>query len=114
VNTSAAKPKSSQGIWSFLNRFLAVLIVFAGVLPLGISFLPEYDKSHELDLRIEDLKSAIEHQRLVLQRHLHEENLLKNDPEYVGLIARDRLDLMRDGETVYRVSATAPQSAPSR
>jgi hypothetical protein len=114
VNSSAAKPKTHSGIWSSLNRFLAVLIVFAGALPLGVSFLPEYDKSHELELRIEDLKSSIEHQRLVLQRHLHEENLLKHDPEYVGIIARDRLDLMKDGETVYRIPAATAQLGTPR
>ena len=114
MNSPAPQPKSHKGIWTALNRFVAILIVFAGVLPLGISFLPEFDKSRELELRIEDLKAAIDHQKLVLQRHQHEENLLKHDPEYVSLIARDRLDLMRDGETVYRISASAPLPAGSR
>jgi cell division protein FtsB len=51
---------------------------------------------------------------LVLQRHLHEENLLKHDPEYVGIIARDRLDLMKDGETVYRIPAATAQLGTPR
>ena len=29
--------------------------------------------------------------------------MLKHDREYVGLIARDRLDLMGEGETIYRL-----------
>jgi cell division protein FtsB len=28
---------------------------------------------------------------------------LQRDPEYVGIIARDRLGLMRDGETILRL-----------
>ena len=28
--------------------------------------------------------------------------LLENDPEYVEIIARDKLDLMKEGETVFR------------
>ena len=37
-----------------------------------------------------------------LARNTREAELLKLDPEYAGLIARDRLDLMKEGETIYR------------
>ena len=30
-------------------------------------------------------------------------NLLKTDPGYLETIARDRLDLMKEGETVFRI-----------
>jgi cell division protein FtsB len=110
VNEFAAKPRSQKGIWHSLNRFVITLIVMAITLPLCHSFLPEFDKQRELDVRVDDLKAAIEHQRLVLQRHQHEENLLKHDPDYVGMIARDRLDLMKEGETVYRIAAPSAQA----
>jgi cell division protein FtsB len=45
----------------------------------------------------------VEKSKETLNRNLREETLLKLDPEYVGLIARDRLDLMKEGETIYRL-----------
>jgi len=35
-----------------------------------------------------------------------EVNLLKTDPVYLETIARDRLDLMKDGETIFRIEAS--------
>ena len=54
-------------------------------------------------MRVEELLTLVEKEKAILNRNLREENLLKLDPEYVGLIARDRLDLMGDGETIYRL-----------
>ncbi|MDQ3621577.1 MAG: septum formation initiator family protein [Verrucomicrobiota bacterium] len=81
-------------------------------MPIGFSFLPEVKKRKEHETRIEELKTEIENQRMLLARHRREEFLLNNDPEYVGLIARDRLDLMKEGETIYRLDP--PKMDPSR
>jgi cell division protein FtsB len=64
--------------------------------------LPQFSKRKEQEVQIETLKSQIEQQQQLLNRRLREESLLKNDPEYIGMIARDRLGLMREGETVFR------------
>jgi cell division protein FtsB len=37
-------------------------------------------------------------------------NLLKTDPAYLETIARDRLDLMKEGETIFRVESAAAQA----
>lgn len=50
----------------------------------------ELEKSKEL--------ATIDQHRL-----LREKNLLKTDPEYIENIARDKLDLMKPGETIYRL-----------
>ncbi len=110
-------PRSSSGIqtsgiWHSLNRFVLTLIVLAALIPIGYSFLPEVNKRKEQDLRIEELKAAVESQRLNLLRHQREENLLKHDREYVSLIARDRLDLMKEGETIFRL--TQPPTVPAQ
>ena len=34
-------------------------------------------------------------------------NLLKTDPTYLETIARDRLDLMKEGETIFRLESRA-------
>ena len=70
---------------------------------MGYRMLPEISKRKEQQARVDELKIEVEKQKAVLNRNLREETLLKLDPEYVGLIARDRLDLMKEGETIYRL-----------
>ena len=65
--------------------------------------LPEISKRKEQQARVDELTAQVAKEKEILTRNLREENLLKHDPEYVGLIARDRLDLMKDGETIYRL-----------
>lgn len=96
-------PQTSTGIWHSLNRFVLTLIVLSGTVPIGYSFLPEVDKHKAQDARVEELKAEVLKKRMTLVRHQREENLLKHDPEYLGLIARDKLGLMKEGETIYRM-----------
>ena len=65
--------------------------------------LPEISKRKEQQARVDELKIEVEKAKETLNRNLREETLLKLDPDYVGLIARDRLDLMKEGETIYRL-----------
>ena len=49
-------------------------------------------------------------------RYEREIGWLQNDPEYLAVIARDKLDLMKDGETILRVEppkTSAPPEAPA-
>lgn len=93
----------SEGIWYFLNRLLFVLIVLTVGSVAAYHYLPEVSKRRVQEARVEQLKMEVERERQLLVRHLREEESLKHDPEYVGLIARDRLDLMKEGETIYRI-----------
>lgn len=88
----------------FANRLL-ILLIACGVLALILlTFYPEWKKllhmrqmlqrDREELLRLE--KSAA-HQ----ERELY---LLQHDKEYLELIARDRLDLMKPNETIFRFS----------
>jgi cell division protein FtsB len=78
------------------------MIVLTLATPAFYSFTPAVKKRRELDARVDSLKATIEQQRLILQRHTREEGLLRRDPEYISLMARDRLDLMKEGETIFR------------
>ena len=108
------RPRPAEGIWHSLNRFVFTLIVLSSAVPIGYSFLPEVKRRKEQEARVEELKAAIEKQRMILVRHEREENLLKHDSEYVSLIARDRLDLMKEGETIYRLDPAKPAPATMR
>jgi cell division protein FtsB len=102
-------PAPSGGIWHSLNRFLIVLILLVLGMIAAYRFLPEVSKRRDQQSHVERLKAQVEEQRIVLARNLREEELLKHDPEYVALKAREKLDLMKPGETIYRLAPALPK-----
>lgn len=92
-----------DGVWHFLNRLMVTLIVFAAIVVTIFAFIPELKKQREQNARLNQLKTDIERQKTLLARRTREVELLKNDPGYVETLARDRLDLMKEGETIYRI-----------
>jgi cell division protein FtsB len=96
-------PQTGGGIWYSLNRIVFTLICLGVSVPIAYSFLPEVANRKAQLQRIEALKVDIEKQRMLITRFDREEMLLKRDPEFVSVIARDKLELMKDGETVYRL-----------
>jgi cell division protein FtsB len=52
---------------------------------------------------IDDLQAHVNEQKSLLARQTREVNLLKTDVTYLETIARDRLDLMKEGETIFRL-----------
>ena len=107
-------PTPSGGIWYSLNRFLFTFIVLTVAAVVGFHFLPEVSARREQDVRLNKLKAEVEREQQYLVRNLREEELLKHDPEYIGTIARDRLDLMKEGETIYRIEPPRPDKSKMR
>lgn len=106
--------RPSGGIWHSLNKLVLVLIALCASVPVAYSFLPEVTKRKEQRQRIELLKMQLEQQKMLFARYEREEMLLRRDPEYAGLIARDKLDLMKEGETIYRLDAVKFDAAKFR
>jgi len=104
----------SGGIWYSLNRLLGVLIVLILGAISAYRFVPEVSKRRDQQTRVEQLKAEVEKERQLLVRNTRIEELLKHDPEYVALVARDRLDLMKEGETIYRLEPAKPDKARMR
>lgn len=94
-------------VWDFLNRLLLVIVVFAVIAITVCAYLPKLKMEREQTARLEQLKADIEKKRTLLARRTREVDLLQHDPGYVELIARDRLDLMKEGETIFRVETQA-------
>lgn len=70
---------------------------------IGYRMLPEIGKRKEQLARVEHLNAQIEKERQILIRNTREEHLLKYDREYLAMIVRDRFNLMRPTETIYRL-----------
>jgi cell division protein FtsB len=90
-------------VWQRLNSILRVLLVVASVLVIVSLFLPPYKKLTQSRTEIENLETQRNDQKILLARQTREVNLLKTDPTYLETLARDRLDLMKEGETIFRL-----------
>jgi cell division protein DivIC len=90
-------------VWQRLNSVLRVLLVVALVLVIVSLFLPQAKKLTQSRTEIEKLQGLVNEQKVLLARQTREVNLLKTDPTYLETMARDRLDLMKEGETIFRL-----------
>lgn len=94
-------------LWLKANRFVVGLILLALAAFVAMAFHPELVRHNELTLRLEREKEKLESQELENARLTREQHLLRNDPEYVETIARDALGVMKPGEEIIRIDASA-------
>lgn len=92
-------------VWQRLNRVLLVLLVLAVWLAIVSLFVPPYKKLTHSRAEIENLQAQVNEQKGLLARQTREVDLLKTNTTYLETIARDRLDLMKEGETIFRLEA---------
>ncbi|MEK0447281.1 MAG: hypothetical protein RLZZ399_2602 [Verrucomicrobiota bacterium] len=78
------------------------MIVLLVLGTLALRYLPETSRKNEILAHIQDMEAKAARLRATLAQHERQERLLRTSPEYLSLIARDRLDLMQDGETLFR------------
>ena len=90
-------------VWQRLNSVLRVLLGLAVILVIVSLFLPLYKKRVQSQNEIDNLQSQVNEQKTMLARQTREVHLLTSDPVYLETIARDRLDLMKEGETIFRL-----------
>jgi len=81
---------------SALGLFLLAFVILA-------LFLPSYTKMQDLRYKNAQYKKQIEDLKNEQVRLLEEGRRLKDDPEYLEKVARERMGLIRKGETVYKV-----------
>ena len=83
--------------------FKSALWLFGVTLIVLVLFLPSYTKMQELRDKNEQYKRQIEDLKKEQVRLEQEEKRLKEDPEYLEKVARERMGLIRKGETMYKV-----------
>lgn len=97
--------EAKPGIVSTLIRVVIILIALAVVTILVSLFLPELRNRREQAAKVDNLKMQVEQQKAILTLRNKQIELLKNDPSYLETIARDKLDLMKEGETILRLDS---------
>ncbi len=101
ASTAAAVPRPS--LWKRLSRLMEVVIYALLVLAVVKLFGPELERREELvaeKQRLEGIRDEKESQAVRLRQ---EHRLLKTDKDYLETVARDRLNLQREGEHVVRI-----------
>ena len=96
-------------VWQRWNRVLLILLLLAVWLVIVSLFVPPYKKLQIGHDEIDKLQQQRDEQQTLLAKQTREVNLLKTDPVYLETIARDRLDLMKDGETIFRIESAGTQ-----
>jgi cell division protein FtsB len=104
------RARREASVWQRWNRVLLTLLFLSVWLVIISLFVPPYKKLKIGQKDIDKLQQQRDEQQILLSKQTREVSLLKTDPVYLETIARDRLDLMKDGETVFRIEASAAQS----
>jgi cell division protein FtsB len=107
------RARREASVWRRLNRILLVLLIIAIWLAIVSLFVPPYKKLMQSRAEIDNLQQQVSEQQSLLARQTREVNLLKTDVTYLETIARDRLDLMKEGETIFRLEAARAKPKPS-
>lgn len=89
--------------WQRLSRAMEVMIYLLLLLAVAKLFGPELDRQEELQAEIQRLTQIEADRKERVVRLRQEHRLLKTDKEYLESVARDRLNLQRDGEYVIRI-----------
>jgi cell division protein FtsB len=89
--------------WHGINRVLTGLVVLGVVVLVGVMFYPVWQQQQDMRARIAGLERERVEKSSSLESRKREIYLLQHNPAYVETIARDRLNLMKEGETIFRV-----------
>lgn len=85
------------------------MLVFAGLAVACVAFWPEVQRLKEIgdgNSKLAAEVAMLEAERDALKQ---EYQWLRDDPEYLELVARDRLNLQKEGETVFRIKRPEEQ-----
>lgn len=103
-----SKRRKNPEVWHKANRMMIGLII-AGFAAVAVAaFYPEILRHRALSNQLAEEKSVLAAEQLTKARREREVQLLKTDSEYVEIIARDRIGVMKEGETIYRLDSPAP------
>lgn len=101
IEGEGGKPRVDM--WRRLSRGMEVVIYLLLLLAVVKLFGPEWDRQDELQSEQNRLVAIRDGKNERAMRLRQEHRLLKTDKEYLETVARDRLDLQREGEYIIRI-----------
>lgn len=100
------------GIWSKLTKVVIFLLLLAGLVAVGIWYLPEIRKNERYRKRSLELEAEIQKERAVSKQLETSIETLRRDPKAVERLAREKLGYAKTGETVVRFEMPATNLPP--
>jgi cell division protein FtsB len=101
LDGGGAKPRSN--VWKRLSRVMEVVIYVLLILTVVKLFGPEMERQNELKVEKERIAHIRDEKEARVLRLRQEHRLLKTDKGYLETVARDRLNLQREGEHIVRI-----------
>src|SRR5436309_7645702 len=104
-----------QAVWSKIQSL--GFLVFVGIVASGIGlllFLPLLQRRHAMQTEMQRLDAEIIRQETLERQQKQEIEALKTDPAYVERTARNKLNLARPNETIFRFEPTPGTPARPR
>jgi cell division protein FtsB len=92
------------------TRVMWALITVALLLTIGFWFYPEWARLSSMKRDLATQQQHLADLKKKSAEHEQEVKLLQNDPQYLEFIAREKLDLMKNGETIFRLNSPQPRS----
>ncbi len=86
-----------------INKFAFLVLVVTGCVAVAVLSVPQVRELRRLREELTRTEAREGHVLEVLERKNRELGALRSDPGYLELVARDRLDLYRRGERVFRI-----------
>lgn len=86
-----------------VNRFAFAILIAMGCVAIAILALPQVRELQRLEVELSQVEAREQESLELKDRKRRELSALRNDPEYLELVARDRLDLYVPGEQVVRI-----------
>jgi cell division protein FtsB len=109
-----AKPRRKAGKYlrartnglRLVNRLAFAILILMGCVAIALLAMPQVGELRRLEGELIQSEARERETLARKDRGSRELSALKNNPEYLELIARDRLDLYKPGETPVRVIRT--------
>jgi cell division protein DivIC len=86
-----------------LNRILYILLIAAILILMICWFLPLLKERQKQQLAVQTLEQQLAQEKLTNKREAKKLWWIQNDPTYLELLARDKLDMKKPDEKIFRV-----------
>jgi cell division protein FtsB len=86
-----------------LNRILYILLIAAILILMICWFLPLLKERQKQQLALQTLEQQLAQEKVVNRREQKKLSWIQRDPGYLELLARDKLDLKKPEEKIFRV-----------
>jgi cell division protein FtsB len=103
--------KVDLGIWSRLTQAVVALVAVAILILIGMTYLPLIHQNERMRREIDRLQTEQDKQEVISKQLRAEIDALRNDPQTVARLTREKLGYARPDETIIRFEPPNTNSA---